>query len=536
MQSLNKGVPVWAPIDIRYIDLMGIVDNKEAFDRVVTKYFSKYVDFLNSLGFFADIEIHQTMSVIIDDNTLERKVIFSLSGFFSSLMFNLNCNNICRTYDTRNNLLGIGGVYSVMNQYEELLRERIQLLRRIKSLNDLRTEFPLLYNKYQEKSKKIQQMRHLVVQLNGMSRSQKRDYIRRFDAQQRKTIPGFSLQKYLNEALSFNLEKFSDEYSLAFTTLVDNSSAVFEYLFTHPITFDGLNEVDKDKLELYLASQFLGMAELVDEDKKQDYLYYVSNYFAEHKDLLDSNLSIVVNSNDGAKISSLLNKNKDGQVLTPRGLYDRYCRILVDNPELRAIDFSHLNFEGMKVCEVKAFMDEYLKDLSANWQFLPPDDRSYEEEVIRKIRTSGHEMSEDERKCHQNRLLELFMEKKELYDSSDPFFRVKGKDTFDGYIGFVYPNGRVVLDKFYDDAESGRLALGHAVYAMGIQEFYELSRLSKTEIIRNRLCKRYVHRGDWADRVLRNEIEAETGIDPSVAVKKFVKDGSITFPSESTNH
>ena len=276
------------------------------------------------------------------------------------------------------------------------------------------------------------------------------------------------------------------------------------------------------------------MAEITNDEEKQDYLYYVSNYFTENKDLIDSDLSIEVKSKKGTKFSGLLPNFTGRYVLTPRILYDRYCQLLVDNPNLRAIDFSHLDFHGMSVSEVKGFMDEYLKDLSANWEFLPPDDKSYEEETLKRIKNSGESMTEDERCCHQERLLELFIEKKELYDSSDPFFRVKGRDTFDGYIGFVYPNGRVVLDKFYDDADNGRLADGHAVYAMSIQEFYELSRLSKSEIIRNKLCNRYIHKGNWTDRVLREEILADTGIDPSVEVKELVKRGNITLP-EDTN-
>ena len=75
-----------------------------------------------------------------------------------------------------------------------------------------------------------------------------------------------------------------------------------------------------------------------------------------------------------------------------------------------------------------------------------------------------------------------------------------GKNTFAGYIGYIYANGRVILDRFYDKQNDSNLALGHAVYAMNMQEFYELSKLSKTEIIRNNLCRRYVHRGNWKKR------------------------------------
>ena len=67
--------------------------------------------------------------------------------------------------------------------------------------------------------------------------------------------------------------------------------------------------------------------------------------------------------------------------------------------------------------------------MSANWDFLAPDDRSYEDEIQEKIKTSGTSLTLEDRMKRQERLLALFMEKKRLYDSSEPMFRIKGKNT-----------------------------------------------------------------------------------------------------------
>ena len=37
---------------------------------------------------------------------------------------------------------------------------------------------------------------------------------------------------------------------------------------------------------------------------------------------------------------------------------------------------------------------------------------------------------------------------------------------------------------------------------MDIKEFFELTQLSKNEIIAGKLCKRFVHRGDWKQKVI----------------------------------
>jgi len=52
-------------------------------------------------------------------------------------------------------------------------------------------------------------------------------------------------------------------------------------------------------------------------------------------------------------------------------------------------------------------------------------------------------------------------------------------------------------------------------------------KLSKSEIIRNNLCKRYVHRGNWPERVLNNEINANTSENPSVVVRELVRKGKL---------
>lgn len=60
-------------------------------------------------------------------------------------------------------------------------------------------------------------------------------------------------------------------------------------------------------------------------------------------------------------------------IITPKILYDMYTKLLVDNPNLKMIDLSSFNFEGMNLDEVSAFMMAYLKDLGANWDFLEPN-------------------------------------------------------------------------------------------------------------------------------------------------------------------
>lgn len=530
-KSLNKGVPVEAPIVIRAADLCNVVDDKERINDIIQSNFYNFMDFLNRVCPSTDLEYLCTMSVAIDEETLERKIIFSpTSGFFGTLIAALNLDHV---YDSKNvNQRAENFQHTIFDikDLESRLRKRIAVLSQVHDLEDLMVQFPALYNKYQEiVRKELPGVRKVFLEYTKLNRAGKRQFISMMNKRY-----GFDYQKYMTKMLNFNLDAFVRDNCVTMTVMLDKKDSIFKYISSHPIDFSGLDVADCDKLELYFADCFLRMAESeIPEEQKQDYLYYVSNFFFEHNDLLKSDLSINVGNVRGVKLAFQQSVNRDGIVVTPQSLYERYRNLLVANPNLRDIDFSHLDFNGMTPSEVKSFMDEYLKDLSANWDFLPPDATDIFEKAKGYIRNVGEGLSEEEKLQRQERLMDLFMEKKRLYDSSDPYFRIQGKGTFDGYIGYVYPNGRVVLDKFYEDSETGKLAEGQAIYAMDIQEFYELSRLSKSELIRNKLCNRYIHKGDWVNKVLENEINADTGKDPTVEVKNLVKSGSIVVPAGS---
>ena len=83
---------------------------------------------------------------------------------------------------------------------------------------------------------------------------------------------------------------------------------------------------------------------------------------------------------------------------------------------------------------------------------------------------------------------------------------IVGKDKFEGYIGYIYPNCMVVFEKFKD---KGGLK-NNATYVMNIDDFVkflEFMRLSKSEIIEyisdpnNKDVKRLYHNDTWADRL-----------------------------------
>ena len=254
-----------------------------------------------------------------------------------------------------------------------------------------------------------------------------------------------------------------------------------------------------NRLELYLADAYITLAQNpnISISTKQKCCYYISAYMFENEKNLD----------DGRYIEKSIKPNSNSQEtirVTKRTIYEKFKQLLIENPELFNVNFDNHMFNEMTQDEVNALMASYMESLKLKWDIIPDT----MEITIPSEQSSKDKHQTSKPKQRNKDYSELFYQKKQFFDTSEPLLRVMGKDTFDGYIGYIYPSGRVILDKFYEDSKTKKLAQDVAIYSMGIDDFYRLSQLSKSEIIRDRLCKRFYHRGDWQQRVL-NEINGE---------------------------
>lgn len=520
-QSLNKSVPVDTPVIIRYNDLLEIVDNKKELDRIIERQFQRTLKYFVKPGMpNLPFDFFKTFEVSIDPDTLEKRLIFSPQGYFTSIMWNLNCNGINKE---------VSGDMKLVRFDKEEIDNRLKLLKKNCSENKLRREFPFLHKSYLKGNAIYKDFFAVLDVFDNPNISQGiKDRLKKDIKDSLKNTLAYDLDidREFDTARRFK----NNEYGIMVVEFVERLldekilNDNMEYLCTHPLDLSKAPNFNKDKLELYLAYRFLDMALVSPQEEKQRYLYFVSNYFMENKDKLDSDLEIHVGTlnEDMKKLGD--DDIESGHYITPKNLYEKYRNLLVNNPNLRVINFSSVDFSDMNLEQVEEFMELYLGDLGANWEIIPP--AGIDEEIVKRTRAICNEKDEEERRLHREKLLDLFIEKKEFYDSCDPFYRIKGRNTFDGYIGYIFTNGKVVLDKFYDDVANGRVADGHAIYVMNIDEFYELSQLSKSELIRNKMCKRYVHRGDWQGKV-KKEIVGSGCVDAAVQLNILIKDNKI---------
>ena len=530
-QALNRGVPVETPVSLVYSDLYNLCDNKSRFSKVVDKEFEKLYKFVmgenTKLG---DMQLFQTMMVTTDSNTLEKNICFSFSGIISSIYINFNIDNMY--YDMVINHKDCIRFMNIdLNDFIEKCNEKKSDLRIISKEKTLKREFPALYKLYLERKEKVDFYNNCSEILEnperyGLSKLQAR--IKVFDFLKKNNIDeNTNLDEEIRNAQNFSLENFCLDCAETLEYITSRILEIKAYLPNNPIDLSKISHFDKEKIDLYIANQFLLFAENATLEEKQRFLYHVTSYFlSDENRKTDTNLKIQcgnVNNNE-------FQVNESGYEITPKNLYDRYKKLLIDNPTLHAIDFRGVDFSNMNLCEVEDYMNEFLNDLLANWEFLPKDDRTVEKNVLDNIvKFSNKEESEKKKKLDRERLLDLYMEKKEFYDSSDPFFRIKGKNTFDGYIGYIYSNGKVILEKYYENSNTSRLAYGEAAYVMDIDKFYSLSRLTKNELITmdDSVCDRIIHKGNWQQKAQNVINQAGDFFQTAKEVKKMVKTNNV---------
>lgn len=501
---LNKGVPISTPVTIRLKDLCDLTTDEEELMKRVDREFDKFMDYIDDKYKKNDIEYFKTLCIISDPITLEKRLHFNPNSFIFTLLFNLNVNKVCiNPEESKINL-------SDFEQYVSAISQRISYLRQIMSENKLAKEFPALYKKYkiyQEYYRSFEEVQKFLDNPR-VSNAKKLARIKYLVETYKKNGDNFNFEEMLKQSRNFSLKTFCNEYADTFENLLNNKDDIIEYLQTHSLSINRLG-IEAEKLELYIAYMSLLKAEEVPKSEKQRYIYYVANYFNTDRSRRE-NTDLAINigriASDNIKVSK---KFQNGKIITPKYLYELYKRLLINNPQIRIIDLSKVDFSGMTLVEVEEFMVEYLKDLQSNWEIIPPEtilggtaEISEREKRI---------MTPEEQELYKRHLEELYLEKQELYGSTDPFARVRGKNTFAGYIGHIYSNGKVILDKFFKSDKTQRLAYGEAIYIMDIADFYRLSQYPKSVLKTISSVQRIEHRNtssvNWKEEV-RKAIES----------------------------
>lgn len=476
---LNIGIPTTIPLlsAIPYADFIGISDSSDE------KNFGNVIDY-NKNALFQNINkdigvkysflkpYTKTSYSVYTDENLKTSLVFSDFGFYCELMkmFKVETEDKKETWDD-------------LDLAERLLKQNLNDLRKIKYPKELKRKYTDLYQQFEECKKYIK----LINLINDKPLVAKMNYIKVFNS-----IYG-NFDEYSEFAKDFSIEKYISEISDMYDKYFSNLKDILRLMSSTPIYFTESCMINENKMALLVAYIHLVNAKMFEEDM-QKYLYYIASYLREFKTKHNNTTLEVYNIMPGTKVQKI-KINYDY-------LKEAFKEILVKSPELNFIDLSRQRFVGMTPEEINTYMEEYIEYVRLNWDFLLPNDESIERKTLELINKESKRTKVKDEEAFKRQKLELYYEKKGLFESSEPFCVLEGKAAFDGYRAFCYYNGKVILDKYFANEKTGRLAFGDAIYIMDLASFYMLSKMSKAEIINGKLCQRIYHRGNWKERTL----------------------------------
>ena len=491
----NKGVPIEVPlsIDIHLSTLLEYYKDKDEVINNIKKYHRDLINYLDSLLSNKStrfIDIHY--SLMNHYNREEKKYVLTynplyiLSGLL--LYVNLDPNNL-RNPSKRKDTI-------------DLFLNRCEELRNITSSKKLEKQYPTLYKAFLKEKALYKRFNYLIS----------KGYNEKDAFKSLVNTSYFKEDNKIEQAIDdtkkmYSTKEFCNLYANMFIELFNSYKEYSTHINEHTIDVFNNEKLLDNSFERYIVRRYIDLiSRLKNVEDKQKYLYYITGFFNEHKNETNDEIA---------------------------DLYNKYIDILIENPELKIINYKRDEFETFTQEEIDEYMDLELKDSKANWSYFEEDE---EDERIAKAIYNEVKNIKDNKKREKTieERKSLYIKKKELFDPKFKYRTVQGTNAFDGYLAFIFPNGKVILERFFERHKDGTevIATEQAIYVMNILEFYNLTNLSKTKIIRDKLCKRYIHKGDWEKRVT-DEINT-SGDNPYKEYNKLVLQKKIKEPNKKT--
>lgn len=283
------------------------------------------------------------------------------------------------------------------------------------------------------------------------------------------------------ETQKFNQEEFEDCFEkdkmilMLCKCIVDNCRETVKNENSFHNCMVEVIQLIQNVKELGLENEFNPCIKLYDEEKKK----YVIYTFADLK----------------KEVAQMLSEHPEFEVATIQ-MQDAVSKNLVRNAEATT-----------KFGEILTARKKQV--LAANWEFVKPGERDDKEQTEAvdfdtQMRKRDAKISSHEKDAY----LEL-MRKRLFFDKTGYMEQILGINSFAGYVGYIYANGLVIFEKMYeDDSRLVPVKEANATYVMNIDNFVELSALSKTDIIKyikstvNPNVKRVYHSKNWEQRLL----------------------------------
>lgn len=279
-EILQKGVPAKLPLPIQLNpnDLISICKNTTDLEKQINNAGEKFYELVcqtygSIIANFFKLKIVDNLEVYIDENSLEKSLILSSSNIFNRVAQILNDENI--------GLYNVSAIENAINNLNSL------------DENEIKKMYPILYSmyldeeklnfalfkyknnfKYMNSSNKINRLEMLSKML-GLSVNEVNEKINN-------STSNYDFKMFLNNFLNI-LDKLKNSIDSLVSPALETKNNLY-------VTVDvDIAQEDKEKLEMYIAYVYQEQLKQMKPDYQQEYLYYLSEYYFENEELINSN-------------------------------------------------------------------------------------------------------------------------------------------------------------------------------------------------------------------------------------------------------
>lgn len=270
-----------------------------------------------------------------------------------------------------------------------------------------------------------------------------------------------------------------------------------------PLDFNILYPIDKAKLMLFLAKQYLefvkGFSRLPNGElflmMPLRYIYDFLHNYDVADDLVIKNMCYDAGIVAGDRVFFVETIHKE--CYSFKDLSQEFEAFLEENSEVKlrleaTFNYKKEDFKNMSIEEIMEYTSFILDEVKDKWQVV--DEKEISKEIDTLIDVSRTITGEE-----KSNLL-LIIKKMSILLKNKPVRIIRGISTFEGYYGFIYSTGRIVLETLYEDEEKKKIVNGKASYFMSLDKFSEYANLKKRELMAKEDVDRLIHRGNWEDK------------------------------------
>ena len=339
-----------------------------------------------------------------------------------------------------------------------ILLERVEVLKGITSEIELKHEFPYLYKDLQDGRRYI---RNIEAQ---------RDFD---DNKEREEELADKEHYYYSCGLRRSLTNFVRTQSEVYKRFIERRHELKEKQASTSYNGYIVNNFDMNKVYMYTMHEDLRICEKSnDEELIKFYLRLIDKYLESDK---DKNCYIITDENIRVDISSIL--------------------IRVENLKKRIRDNSNV----------------------VEW-ILVPEGKDYKR--VRRAERKHEEKPFIFNYEEVQRLKNIGAKKKTFYEATPYIAKAVGLRRYRGYVAYIYANGKVILDREYNE-DNPKTAVENAAYIIEAKDFEELSREEKPALIRNPKATRKYHTDTFEQRI-KSIISKEGTEEQQEEAKKLV--------------